>query len=101
MKLDMDEYVSLAMDPLQAERENFLTMSQVFAEMVADGLKLKEYEVVRGEGDVSLTSKKIKFKLVQGIFDSVVCEGRKGEGCYGWRDLGDFGGFLKFLKKLR
>lgn len=97
----MDAYVSLAMDPLRAERDNFLSMSQVFAEMVADGLGLKEYEVVRGEEEVSLTSKKIKFKLVQGIFDSVVCLGRRDEGCYGWRDLDDFGGFLKFLKKLR
>jgi hypothetical protein len=96
----MDAYVSLALDPSREEREHFLGMSQVFAEMVADGLGLKEYEVVRGEGEVSLLSKKIKFKLVQGLFDSVVCLGRKDEMCYGWRDLVDFGGFIKFLKRL-
>lgn len=95
----MDTYVALAMDPDREERDHFLGMSLVFAEMVAEGLGLKEYEVVRGEGEVSLLSKKVRFKLVQGIFDGVVCLGRKEEKSYGWRDM-SIDPFLKFLKRL-
>lgn len=95
----MDAYVALAMDPERAERDHFLGMSLVFAEMVAEGLGLKEYEVLKDEGQVSLTSKKVRFKLVQGIFDSVVCQGRNEEKCYGWRDM-EIDPFLKFLKGL-
>lgn len=95
MKFDMDAYVSLALDPDSSERDHFLGMSLVFAEMVADGLGLKDYRVVPGEGDVSLVSGKVNLKLVQGIFDSVLC----GDRHYRWEGVRDFGGFLKFLKK--
>lgn len=95
----MEAYVALALDPDCGDRESFLGMSLIFAEMVAEGLGLKEYEVARDGFEVGFVSKKVNFKLVQGILDGVVCLGRGSEGYYFWRDM-DLGGFISFLKRL-
>lgn len=99
MKFDMDAYVALALDPECGDGDSFVGMSLIFAEMVAKGLGLKDYEVFRDGHEVNFVSERVKFKLVQGILDSVVCLGLEEEKCYGWRDM-DLSLFVRFLKGL-